>query len=178
MTQASERSPSDLARRMAKVGRRGGLALALAGAAAAGAHAAGRAEVSFVNAERFSDIGLTAADREAATRAIARRFEQRARELPDGQLLKVEVLDVDLAGEIVRGQANRRVVRGQADWPRMNFRFTLDEAGRPLTSGEARLSDMNFMRGMRRPGDDEPFAHDLRLIDDWFESAIAQPARR
>ena len=59
-----------------------------------------QAEVSFVKPENFSDIGFNSSDRTTAMKQLEDHFKAlAARELP-GKQLKIEVTDVDLAGEL------------------------------------------------------------------------------
>ena len=64
-------------------------ALTLASTAAL---AAGQVEVSFRPADQLSDVGR-GIDRERNVKALADHFKSLAAQLPDGQALKVEVLD-------------------------------------------------------------------------------------
>jgi Protein of unknown function (DUF3016) len=101
------------------------------------ARAAGTAEVTFVEPERFTDAGNTAMDRERALKTLGDHLRKLAARLPDGQTLRVEVLDVDLAGEQRSLSPNAtRVMRGNDDWPRLRLRWSLVEAGRALRTGE------------------------------------------
>ena len=51
--------------------------------------------LSVVDIERFADIGRNPADRERAMKALRQHMESLAPRLPDGQTLKLEVLDVE-----------------------------------------------------------------------------------
>jgi Protein of unknown function (DUF3016) len=73
---------------------------ALALLAAGAAQAVGRVEVRYVQPERFSDAGFGAVERERTLKVLSQHFDRLAQRLPDGQLLQVEVTDVDLAGEV------------------------------------------------------------------------------
>lgn len=141
-------------------------------ALARAAHAAGTAEVRFVEPERFSDAGRNPFDREQALAALTTHFNQLAQRLPDGQRLRVEVLDLDLAGEqILRRGSEVRVMRGAADWPQMRLRWTLEQGGTTLKSGEDRLSDLAYLSGRAAPASSEgAFPHEKRLLTQWFRA--------
>lgn len=143
-------------------------ALALAGAAPA--HAAGTVEIRFVEAAGYSDIGFASADRERHLQTLQGHFQRLAARLPEGQSLQVEVLDVDLAGELLphRG-GDLRVLRGGADWPRLTLRYELRDASGPLKSGEQRIADPAYrfeMRGATRYAG--ALGYEQRLIERWF----------
>lgn len=145
-------------------------ALTLASTAAL---AAGQVEVSFRPADQLSDVGR-GIDRERNVKALADHFKSLAAQLPDGQALKVEVLDVDMAGEVrpMRRVDEIRVLKGSADWPTMHLRWTLAGGGQTLKSGEDRLSDLAYLSHSLRSGENRPVAYEARMIDRWFAARV------
>ena len=131
---------------------------------------AGRAEVRFVEPEHFRDAGRSPIDRERSLAMLAAHIEQLARRLPEGQRLRVDVLDVGLAGEpIFRGGTEVRVLRGGADWPQFQLRWTLLQGERTLKSGEEHLADLSYLQsriGLGANEGDLPF--EKRLLTNWF----------
>lgn len=140
---------------------------------------AGTVEVRFIEPDRFSDIRDSHLRREQVLDVLAQRLKHLGQAgLPAGQALTVEVLDVDLAGEL-RPHAtpgDLRVLRGGADWPRLHLRYTLREGERVLQSGEDRLSDMAYQQSPLQAAGDEPFPYEKRMLARWFEQRFA-PAR-
>ena len=134
------------------------------------AHAAGSAEVRFVEPATFTDAGSNPMDRERALATLAAHIEQLAHRLPEGQRLRVDVLDVDLAGEPIFRRGNDvRVLRGGADWPRLHLRWSLTQGERTLKSGDERLSDLGYLQsriGLAAADGDLPF--EKRLLTNWF----------
>lgn len=151
-------------------------ATTLALAAAMPAHAAGTVEVRFVDPANYSDIGFASADRERHLQTLEGHFQRLAGQLPDGQTLQVDVLDVDLAGELRPHRGNDlRVLRGGADWPRMTLRYELRDASGVLKSGEQRISDPAYrfeMRGSHRYGG--ALGYEQRLIEHWFGETFGE----
>ena len=134
-------------------------------AALPAARAAGTVDVSFVNAGQFSDAGRGLVDRERTLKSLADHLRSLGPRLADGQTLRVEVLDVDLAGEIEPVRTDElRILRGRADWPRINLRFRLSAGEQSLKSGEQRIADMNYLSVLR--------GHDLRQIDLAYEKRM------
>lgn len=160
------------------------LAVALAlSVGMAAAYAAGTVDVSFVKPDEFADIGHGSIEIERNTQVLADHLKKLGARLPNGQALKLEVLDVDLAGEqrLNRRGNDLRVLRGRADWPSMTVRYTLTADGRTVRSGQERITDMNYMFGsLRGYGSDEALAYDRRMLDRWFAENFAaeQTARR
>jgi len=154
--------------------------LVLALAAAAGftaAQAAGVVDVSFVNPQQFADAGRGSVEIEHNTKILAEHLQGLAKRLPDGQTLKVEVLDVDLAGEVkpfFRHRDDVRVLKGTADWPRITLRYTLAAGGRTLASGEERVADLNYMQDLHGYRSQQALAHERRMLDRWFDELIAR----
>jgi hypothetical protein len=138
--------------------------------AAVPATAAGRVDVSFVEPETFGDVGWGSVDRERNLQVLAQHFQALAARLPDTQTLRVEVLDVDLAGEPRPGAIQDfRVVRGGADWPAIRLRWVLDDRGTVQASGEERITDMNYFFGRSAGSDHGPLPYERRLIERWFQ---------
>ncbi len=146
-------------------------AAALAAALLSGAaHAAATVEVRYVEPDNFTDIGRSPWDRERALKALAGHLQKLGQTLPDGQTLRLDVTDIDLAGDIRPwGWPEVRVLRGQADWPQITLSYTLQEGERTLKSGDMRLYDLSYMQtltGRDRPG--EELAVEKRMVRRWF----------
>ncbi|MBI5719826.1 MAG: DUF3016 domain-containing protein [Burkholderiales bacterium] len=141
------------------------------------AHAAGTVEVRFVEPERFTDAGRAPFDRDRALESLAAHLRQLGQRLPDGQRLRVDVLDVDLAGEqVLRRGHDLRVLRGGADMPHIHLKWTLEQGGSALKSGEDRLTDLGYMTSRTTPaasvGD---LPHEKRLLAQWFRARFEDP---
>jgi Protein of unknown function (DUF3016) len=146
----------------------------LAAAAALSTHAAGTVDVRFVQPETFADAGLPGFNRERTLRRLADEFQQLAQKLPDGQSMTVEVLDVDLAGDLdpTRGNIDQRVLRGKSDWPRIHLRYTLAAGGKPLKSGEEWIADLLYLDRRARLLDTRDLAYERRMLEDWFDERV------
>lgn len=145
-------------------------ALALASSAAF----AGSAEVRFIQPERFTDLATSKWDEAANMNTLAHYFQQLAQQLPAEQVLKVDVLDVDLAGE-VRPTRNGdiRVARDVA-FPAMKLRWSLESGGQVLRSGEQRITDLNYRHHIRDARySTTSLYYEKRMLDDWFRTEFA-----
>lgn len=144
-------------------------------ALAAGSATAAAATVSFVEPEHFTDVPFSHVERERVLKELSGHFDKLAASLPTGQQLKVEVLDVDLAG-ITRptmSQPELRILNGGADWPKMRFRYTIEQGGQVLKSGEAKLSDMNYMHSINRYSSGTTLRYEKQMLDSWFREQVA-----
>jgi len=158
-----------------------GLLLAAGFAGMNAAHAA-ELELRFAQPERFVDAGDGPLERERNLAELESYMRgQAAQRLPASQKLLVEVLDLNLAGDVkpVGRSMDRLRVLSQVDWPSMELRFVLSEGGKTLREGKQRLVDMNFLgRGSAiEHGGGEPLRYEKRMLDDWFEKEFA-PLKR
>jgi hypothetical protein len=144
-------------------------ALLLATADSAGA----APTVVFVDVDKMSDVPHGLRERENMEFLFREHIGLLAEKLPAGQTLKVEFLDIDLAGDEFPRVAVRdvRVLKGQADWPRLHLRYSVEQDGRVVTSGERRLADPNYMMSVNRYGRDL-YSHEKQMLDDWFRKDI------
>ena len=142
-------------------------------AAAAGlqAHAAGSVEVQWLKPADYSDAGRSNVEREQVMRSLGEHLKALGKQLPDGQVLRIEITDLDLAGEVQPfGWHDLRVLRGRADWPRMSLRYTLTADSRTLKSGDARLHDMGYLFSSSLGKHQGDLGHEKRMLDQWFKT--------
>ncbi len=142
-----------------------------------GAHAAGTVEVQFKPADQYTDGGRNNVESERTLQRLGDHFKSLAARLPDGQVLKLDVVDLDLAGQLkpARMGEELRVVRGGADWPAMELRWTLSANGQTLASHDDRLRDMDYL-SQSRIGNSDPLFYEKRMIDRWFDRRFGAEA--
>ncbi|MFT3665492.1 DUF3016 domain-containing protein [Piscinibacter sp.] len=159
--------------------------LAAAGLLAAAAATAGAAEfsVGFVHPETYTDAGYSRSpaserDRAEVMHDIEQHLQRLAeRSLPAGDTLRIEVLDIDLAGHFepfrFRG-ADVRIVRDIAA-PRIKLRYTLSRGGQVAAQAEERLTDLSFLMGFNRYPASDRLRYEKAMLDDWFDKRFAAP---
>lgn len=125
--------------------------------------------VTYADTARMSDVPRDEAGRELMEERLLEHLATLASRLPAGQELKVEILDIDLAGEVFPRVAiqNVRVLRGHGDPPRMHLRYTVEQEGRVVSNGERRLVNHGYQSSFNRYSN-EMFAHEKQLLDNWF----------
>jgi Protein of unknown function (DUF3016) len=154
------------------------ITLATLAALAAGAQAAGTVQVQFVQPEKFVDVRDQAFSRERNLQVLERHLKAAAAPyVADGQTLRIDVLDVDLAGEPkMNARVNDlRVLKGKADWPRIDLRWSLEAPGQPARSGQASVKDMSYLQrvAVGTPAD-EPLRYERRMLDEWFRAEFSR----
>ena len=138
---------------------------------------AGSAHVTFVNPEKFTDIGRYGDAREATDNRseIARHIEKlAARELPPDQVLDVEVLDVSLAGRFEYRYLWPREVRVMrpVTWPSIKLRYQLKLGDQVLAAGEETVSDMDYLQRINAYPTSDPRRYEKRMLDEWFQQRL------
>lgn len=145
--------------------------------ACSSAGAVGRADVRYIQPERFVDAGSGVAERERTQKLLTEHFEALAQRLPDGQVLQVQVTQVDLAGELDTLYFHRVRVLGQfPDAPRVSLRYELRQGEQVLARGEEDLSDLNYQAGWAHLRGGEALGYERRMLDRWFQARFQAPA--
>lgn len=154
-------------------------ALASLIALAAGA-ASAEVTVKYIDSDKFADLPFTPWEREQVLKDLNDYFVKLGEKLPAGQDLALEVTEIDLAGREypnMRSGRELRVLQGTADWPMMQLRYTLSQNGQVLKTGDAKLSDMNYMQRINRFSDSDSLRAEKRMIEDWFDKTILEKRR-
>ena len=134
--------------------------------------------VTFTAPENYVDADLLRRGGERAREVALRTIREELvrlgeRYLAPGQTLEVEVLDVDLAGELEwwHGPYDIRFLRSLT-WPRIKLRYTLRQGGETIRSSEESISDPSYqMNVIARSGDVMPYEKDM--LARWFRSRFA-----
>jgi Protein of unknown function (DUF3016) len=149
---------------------------------AAGWAAAGNAavRVNFIEPERYTDIGSFSDESRRAMKEIERYLVQLGdRYLSPTASLRVDVLDVDLAGRLVpsvRSGRDIRVESGLADRPKMHLRYVLEDGGRVVADRDETISGPDYLRSSSIRTSTESFPYEKRLLEKWFRENFAGKA--
>jgi hypothetical protein len=141
--------------------------------------------VVFVHPENFRDAVYShpygdEQERAVVLRDVERHFMRLAdRGLTDGDSLRIEVLDIDLAGWFepwrFRAYQNVRILR-DITWPRFKLRYTLKRGDQVLASAEEQVVDLNYLMTVNRYSPEDRLRYEKAMLDDWFDRRIVQPA--
>lgn len=155
-----------------------GLLLLSAPAASAQAEVA----LTFVDPQRFTDIGAYGDDGERNLGALERHFKALGeRCLRAGETLELQVFDVDLAGRDEwwhRGAYDVRVMR-DITWPSVDVGYVRrDAAGTVLSEGRERVADMTYLwRSAYVRHDSDALPYEKAMIRDWYERRFCPKGR-
>jgi len=113
--------------------------------------------------------------RERTFKSLEKHFAKLAATLPEGQTLKFDVTDVDLAGDTNVAGINRTRIIKHMYSPRMNFSYELlDADGKVIQADEVVVKDMNFMSGSNLKYRNESLGYEKKMLDDWFKDTFKE----
>lgn len=133
--------------------------------------------VTFTQPEAYADMPFAPSDKDRVMKDLQRHFDKLGTQLPQGQDLRVEVLDIDLAGRIepqLRFGHDIRVLKGRADWPAIQLRYSIESQGKVLRGGEARVDDKSYLDHLNRYSANEPLRYEKRMLDEWFKTVLRE----
>ena len=136
-------------------------------------------EVSWKDPQEFRDIRTVNDNQLRFQERVMTELEQQIRDetlsrLDDGQSLKVEIDDLDLAGDIEYFHPNYpfglRVVRN-VDFPQMTLSYELRAAdGTLLKAGTEHVADLGFRFTTLIGNDRTPLRYEKQMIREWSQS--------
>jgi uncharacterized lipoprotein YbaY len=131
---------------------------------------AGTADVRFIEPDRFTDLASARAEEAANMAAIGAHLRQLAAALPADQVLRVDVLDVDLAGTVRHNsRGDKRVASGRADAPHFHLRYALEANGKVIRTGDEHVTDIDYMHtGLSMGRSHSPLYYEKRMLSQWF----------
>ena len=154
------------------------LLVAIASGLTLGAGSASAAvTVNFTQPEQYVDMPFAPWEKERVMKDLKEHFNKLADQLPAGQDLKVDVIDIDLAGRLEpnpRFGDEIRVLRGRADWPTIALRYSIESQGKVLRSGDVRIDDKSYFDHINRYSANESLRYEKRMLDDWFKTVLKQ----
>jgi hypothetical protein len=142
----------------------------------AGSSLAEAVNVSFIHPENYTDASLQGgyglSAEEATLKELGHFLETLGpRYLKSGQVLTLEVLNIDLAGRIEWWRRNfydTRILRDIYP-PRFTLNYRLAEAGRILVERQETVVDPNYLAN---PGiyfsPSDPLRFEKAMLEDWF----------
>ena len=141
-----------------------------------------KTEIQFIKSDNFVDIGnrISIRDGEETLKRVAAALTERADAvLAPGQDMKIEVQDIDLAGDPhpLGGRMDMIRVIKPLYRPAMKFSYAVTQDGKTVREGRAELQDMGFMDHFNRYFRDDPLYYEKPMLDKWFEEQFGKPVK-
>ena len=139
---------------------------------------AAKAEIKWTNPDKYRDIQAGDENRKAFRKRVFSTFEKHfaklAEKLPAEQTLKIEITNVDLAGDVNIGSIVHRIrIVTDLYFPSMKFSYQLTNAdNRVIKSAKVDLKDMGFMLTNNLRYRNESFSYDKKMLADWFKKTF------
>lgn len=130
-------------------------------------------EVTWTDYEKYRDIDSGDQSRKHFRERTFKEFEEYfaelAARLPEGQVLKIDVTDVDLAGDTNAGGIHRLRIVKDIFFPRINFSYQLVNAdGSVAKEDTVVVKDMNFMMGSNLKYRNKSLGYEKSMLNGWF----------
>ncbi|GAA5134817.1 DUF3016 domain-containing protein [Thalassotalea piscium] len=140
---------------------------------------AGEAQVVWQNPDKYRDVdagdGHRTKFKERTFSQLEQHFNKLAEQLPQGYMLKIEVSDLDLAGDVNQGGINRLRIVKDIFYPRIDFSYQLLSADKVVVSeNEIKLKDMNFLMRNSSRYNSSSLAHEKKMLDSWFKDTFTE----
>jgi len=136
--------------------------------------------VAFDKPEKYRDVGQrgTLANADDNMKDLAAYLKRLGAEyLPKDRSLRIDVLDIDLAGDERMGARTSgrevRTLTGRADWPSIGLRYVLESNGKEIDRREETVDDKNYLR--RPLISSEKLGYEKRMLEQWFRERFALP---
>jgi len=139
-------------------------------------------DVTFVEPEHYSDGGGKGGLSDVPTKETVEREIRNhlvnlgERNLAPNQTLKIEVLDIDLAGrrDVLGAGVHDVRVYDQLNSPRIKLRYVLEENGRAVLNGEETLTDPLYLNSLARASTGDPLRYERPMLTKWFLARIVE----
>lgn len=132
-------------------------------------------EVSFTLPDQFSDARLNRdygrgaddfvlKDLKAHIEKLGKRY------LQPGQTLKMDIRDIDLAGQFEPWRVNFQDVRfmREVTWPRIKLHYSLEQDGKTLVSRDVTVIDQSYLQHGNYYFSNDRLRYEKTMLDDWF----------
>ncbi|GLX82898.1 DUF3016 domain-containing protein [Thalassotalea eurytherma] len=148
--------------------------------ASSGSVFAGTSEITWTNPEKYTDMRPANETKKGFQQRTFRNLEKHvtklASDLPEGYTLKMDVTDVNLAGEVQMRSTQMIRVVDRVFIPSMKFSYQLVDASGAVVKEEAevKLKDMNFMdSSAANRYRSQSFSYEKVMLDKWFNAAFS-----
>lgn len=140
---------------------------------------AGESEIKWTEPDKYTDVRSGNENRKHFKERIFKSFEKHfaklSEQLPEGQILKLDVSNVDLAGDVRFSPMQEYRIIKDIYIPRLTFTYELLNADKTVAdSGEVDLKDMSFLTSISSSSINNTLKYEKRMIDKWFKKTFVK----
>jgi len=138
---------------------------------------AGKSEIKWTEPDKYTDVRSGNENRKHFKERIFESFEKHfaklSEQLPEGQILKLDVSNVDLAGDVRFSPMQEFRIIKDIYIPRLTFTYELLNADKTVAdSGKVDLKDMSFLTSISSSSINNTLKYEKRMIDKWFKKTL------
>ena len=138
---------------------------------------AAMAEVTWIKPDKYRDIRAGEENRKRFEARVLKSLEghlvKLAEKLPADQVLKIDVTDLDLAGDVWLNVREIRIVE-DLYFPSMAFSYQLLNAEQAVVKeDQVKLKDMSFLTTSNLRYRNKAFGYEKKMLDDWFKDTFS-----
>jgi DUF3016 family protein len=144
------------------------------------AEAAAAVRVNFVNPGKYIDANLRHEHGKNANAPTMRELETYFAKLggmylAPGEILTIDVLDIDLAGRFEPWQLDFQDVRFMRDiaWPAIKLRYRFESPSRAAIEGEETVSDRSYLTSQPFADATDTMPYEKIMLQRWFRTKFA-----
>lgn len=134
-------------------------------------------QVNFPNPDRYTDVDRFSDESTRAMKSISETLMRLGnRHLSPNASLRVDVIDIDLAGRLIpsaRTGKDIRVQGGYANPASIRLHYVLEENGRVMTEKEETIHGLAYQRTINTRHSNEAFTHEKTMLEQWFGQSFA-----
>jgi hypothetical protein len=143
---------------------------------------AANVQVNFQNPDRYTDVDRFSDESTRAMKAIRETLASLGnRYLPSDANLRVDVMDIDLAGRLIpsaRAGKDIRLLGGYANPASIRLHYLLEENGRVVAEKDETIHGLAYQRTISTRNSNEAFTNEKNMLEQWFREALAGQAPR
>ncbi len=138
---------------------------------------AAEVNITWTNPDEYRDIhqgnGSKKHFRKNTFNDLEKHISKLAKALPENQTLKIEVTNIDLAGDVHLGGVRQLRIIKDLYYPRFEFEFKLLAADDSvILTKKENIKDMAFMNNNHLKYRNKSLGFEKQLLDEWFQKAF------
>jgi hypothetical protein len=140
-------------------------------------------EVTFTDADKYADVkvgpGPVVKQRNMVLRELRTHLEKLGdKTLPARDTLRIEVLDINLAGRDQPWNPTNPDQRlmDEVNWPSIKLRYALERDGEVVSQAEELVSDKDYLNQSVMGGRSDSLRYEKKMLSEWFRDRFGPKA--